>query len=258
MLAWLQEGGRLQGLLDTSMSDPAMLAAALGVAFFLGAAHALTPGHGKTIVAAYLAGSRGRISDAVYLGGVVTLTHTFSVFVLGLITLYASQHVSLDRVYPVLSLVSGILVAAIGGYLLWQRITGRGHSHTHDHHHHHHTHDHPHGDDHDHHHHHHHGPARSGLLALGVSGGLVPCPEALVVLMLAVSLSRVALGPVILLAFTLGLAAVLIAIGSAMVLAGPAAQRLAGESRWVRRLPVASAAVVTALGLVMVVQAIAV
>lgn len=250
-LLWLQQDeGRLQGLLSAS-SDPGVLAGALAVAFFLGAAHALTPGHGKTLVAAYLAGSRGRITDAVYLGGVVTVTHTASVFVLGLVTLYASTRVSLERVYPVLSLVSGLLVAGIGAALLWRRLRGQSHQDHHDHHHGH-RHDHQHGHEHQ----HNPGePSRAGLLSLGISGGLVPCPEALVVLMLSVSLGRVALGLLILLAFTLGLAAVLIAIGCAMVMAGPLVSRLTGESRWIRRLPVASAAVVTVVGVLMVLQA---
>ncbi len=236
-LAFLQESGRLQSLLQPSSEEPAALAASLAVAFFLGAAHALQPGHGKAVVAAYLAGSRGRLGDAFFLGGVVTLTHTASVFVLGLATLYASTRVSLDRVYPVLSLVSGLLVAGIGAFLLWQRATGRdrrAHSHPH-----------AHGRE-----------GRSGLASLGVSGGLVPCPEALVVLMLAISLGRVAFGLAILMAFTLGLAAVLIGIGSAMVLAGPAIGRWAGESPWMKRLPVASAALVTLLGIVMVGQSL--
>jgi nickel/cobalt exporter len=229
--ALLQEGGRLQGLLQSAASDPAALATALAVAFVLGAAHALQPGHGKAVVAAYLAGSRGRLSDAFFLGGVVTLTHTASVFVLGLATLYASTQVHLDRVLPVMSLASGVLVAAIGGYLLWRRATARAPDHSHQ-------------------------PGRGGLTSLGVSGGMVPCPEALVVLMLAVSLGRVGLGLAILVAFTLGLAAVLIGIGSAMVLAAPAAGRLAGEPAWMKRLPVVSAALVTLLGVVMVVQAL--
>jgi nickel/cobalt exporter len=249
------------------------MASALGIAFFLGAAHALTPGHGKTLVAAYLVGTRGRIMDALYLGSVVTITHTASVFVLGIVTLYASQTVALERIYPVLSLVSGLLVAGIGGWLLWKRARGHdqhhhhhGHHHSHGHNHHHqdehaHEHEHPH-DEHENghgHHHHHHAheerPGRGSLLSLGISGGLVPCPEALVVLMLSISIQRVALGLALLASFTLGLAAVLIAIGCAMVLAGPAVSRLSGESGWTKKLPVASAVVVTVLGVFMVVEA---
>jgi ABC-type nickel/cobalt efflux system permease component RcnA len=213
------------------------------VAFFLGAAHALTPGHGKTIVAAYLIGSKGRLIDAVYLGGVVTLTHTLSVFVLGLATLYASTQVPLDRIFPWLSLVSGVLVVGIGAWLVWTRWGGVQE----------HGHDHVEGEDVL--HGHSHGVGRGSLMSLGVSGGLVPCPEALVVLMLSISLRRVAMGLGLLTAFSLGLAVVLITIGCAMVLAGPMVKRVTGESRWTRRLPLVSACVVTLLGIAMVVQA---
>lgn len=215
----------------------------------MGAAHALTPGHGKTIVAAYLVGSRGRVMDAVLLGAVVTLTHTASVFVLGLATLYASQSVSLDRIYPVLALLSGALVAGIGAWLLMVRLRRARVGE----HHHHHAHPHSH---HDHSDHHHEAPSgRGGLLSLGVSGGLVPCPEALVVLMISISLRRIGLGLALLVVFSLGLAAVLIGIGVAMVMAAPAVRRLAGENRFTRALPVASAAVVTLLGIVLVAEA---
>jgi len=243
-----QESTRLQEMLNASASDPWVLATVLGLAFFLGAAHALTPGHGKTLVAAYLVGARGRIADAVYLGSVVTFTHTASVFALGLVTLFASQHVALDRIYPWLSLLSGLLVAVIGGVLLWQRVQalrGRAPSQSHSHEHGHHHHPHPHTDE---------RPGRASLLSLGISSGLVPCPEALVVLMLSISLRRLALGLFILVAFSAGLAAVLIGIGCAMVLAGPLLQRTFGENRWMRHLPVASACVVTVVGIFMVVQ----
>ncbi|MCC6860291.1 MAG: sulfite exporter TauE/SafE family protein [Bryobacterales bacterium] len=251
VLALTLERSRLEAILAGSSLDPVVLATALGGAFVLGAAHALTPGHGKAIVAAYLAGSRGRILDAIYLGGVVTATHTAMVFVLGFAALYASQHVALDRIYPWLAALSGALVAGFGAWLLWQRTRPRRHAHPHDHHHDHHGghgHSHPHS----------HAPAsRGGLLSLGVSGGLVPCPEAMVVLMISISLRRIGLGLAILVSFSIGLAAVLIAIGIAMVLAAPVVTRFTGERAWVRMLPVASAAVVTALGVVLMVQSLA-
>lgn len=252
LLLLLQSGSRLEALLHGRTSDPVTIATALGAALFLGAAHALTPGHGKTIVAAYLVGARGRVADAVYLGSVVTLTHTASVFLLGLAALYASQHIAMERIYPRLSLLSGILVTGIGMWLLRQRIRGASH-------HHHHHHDHGH----DHHAHNQEqepdrpvAQSRSRLVALGVSGGLVPCPEALVVLMISISLGKLVFGLVILVAFSLGLAAVLIAIGIAMVMAAPALKRVTGEAGWMRALPVVSAAVVTVLGVVLVVQAV--
>lgn len=237
-LLWLVgERSRLEALLSSPSLGPVALATALLVAFFLGAAHALTPGHGKAIVAAYLVGSRGRVVDAVYLGSIVTAAHTASVFALGLAALYASQHIAMDRIYPWLALASGFLVTTIGGWLLWRRT---------------HSHDHPHTHAHDHAHEHVH---KGSLFSLGISGGLVPCPEALVVLMVSISLGRLLLGLAVLVAFSIGLAVVLIVIGIAMVLAAPAVRSMVGEKPWVRSLPVASAAVVTALGMVIMLQA---
>jgi ABC-type nickel/cobalt efflux system permease component RcnA len=247
---------KLEELLLGGESDPAFLAFALAAAFLLGAAHALTPGHGKTVVAAYLMGSRGRIADAVYLGLVVTATHTASVFVLGIATLYAAQRLPMETIFPVLSLASGAMVAVVGAWLLWQRTRPpaaedpsrpANHAHHHAHHrghHHGHHHGHSHGD-----------TSRGGLLSLGISGGMVPCPEALVVLLLAVSIGRIALGLALLTAFSIGLAAILIAIGCAMVMAGPAIERVARGGFLERRLPAISAAVVTLLGVAMVVEA---
>ncbi|MBI3698767.1 MAG: sulfite exporter TauE/SafE family protein [Acidobacteria bacterium] len=251
------ERRRLEQSLTMPGAGPQFLLLTLGVAFFLGAAHGLTPGHGKTIVAAYLVGSRGTVWDAVYLGSVVTLTHTSSVFVLGFLTLFASRYVLMDRIYPWLSVTSGVLVVAMGIWLLRMRWRGIGHhhEHPHDHDHHHHDHDHPH----EHAHEHPHpspGVSRWQLLSLGVSGGLVPCPEALVVLLMAVSVHRLLLGLVILVAFSLGLAAVLISIGVAMILSGPLVSHLAPNGRMMRVLPLASAAVVTVLGAVIVFKAV--
>jgi len=287
---------QLESLLRVNEPTAGFLAVALGVAFLAGAAHALTPGHGKAVVAAYLAGSRGTIGDAVYLGAVVTITHTAGVFALGLIALYASQYLLVDRLLVWLSFASGLLIVGIGAWLFWDRWQalratgggealehrhwplGKSHSHAdghaHDHHHdahehgdehahshshgeHQHTHshgEHDHAHDHGHDHVHDHQPmpkaGRGSLLSLGISGGLVPCPEALAVLLISFTINRLALGLVILLAFSLGLAAVLIAIGVAMVLAGPALKRLATDGPWMKALPVVSALVVTLLGVV--------
>ena len=246
MLLQQQDSG-LRGFLANPTADPFTVATALGIAFFLGAAHALTPGHGKTVVAAYLVGSRGRVFDAVYLGGIVTFTHTASVFILGFATLYASKQFDPNVVSRWLALFSGLLVAGIGLWLLVQRAQGNAGGHDHDHHH---------GHSHSHSHSHSHGAVSKGsLLSLGISGGLVPCPEALIVLIFAVSIQRIAFGLALLTAFSIGLAAVLIAIGIAMVYAGPAMRKATGDAPWLRHLPLASAFVVTLLGLIMVTQA---
>lgn len=237
---------------------------ALVVSFVLGGLHALTPGHGKAVVAAYLVGSKGRIIDAVFLGLVVTFTHTFSVIALGIVMLLAESYLVPEDIVPWLSLFSGVLIAGIGAWLLAKNMKqyygGHGHSHSHGHshgHHHHH-----HGDGHSG-HSHSHAPAEVstrtgfwGLLSLGISGGIVPCVDALVGLLFAISLNKLTWGIVILCAFSLGLAAVLVAIGVLMVVAKPFIERFTGEGIWLKRLPIFSAAVVIILGAVLVFKAL--
>src|SRR6202451_2069312 len=139
----------LTRLLHQQALTPWMIAVAIAIAFGLGAAHALTPGHGKTIVAAYLVGSRGTLKHAAFLGGMVTLTHTITVFLLGLATLFLFQYVVPQKVTQVLGAISGLSIVAIGGWMLYKRLRRtrqtEAHRHSHDHHHHHdHAHDHVH------------------------------------------------------------------------------------------------------------------
>ena len=185
------------------------------------------------------------------------------VYLLGGITFYASQHVVPERLYPWLSLVSGLMIAGVGLALFLRRFGGRGAEHGHDHHHgHHHHHDHhgphDHGDgvhDHD---HGHQPVSLRALVALGVSGGIIPCPAALVVLLTALSMHRVGFGLVLIVAFSIGLAAVLVAIGILMVYAGRLMTRFRDDGPWIRRwLPLTSSAVMTLLGLGIAVQAVA-
>lgn len=233
--------------------------AILALAVGLGAAHALSPGHGKTLVAAYLVGSRGRARHAVVLGLVVTTTHVFSVVVLGLVALWASEKVLAERLAPYISLAAGLLVLATGTWMLFSRLrTG--------HHHHGQAHElgHDHGPSHDNHHHHHHhhvhvaenpGPVRWGeLLALGISGGLVPCPSATVVLLFAIYSGQIARGLLLIAAFSLGLALTLVLLGLAVVHGSGFVSRLLGARRLERLahwLPVASALVVLVIGTLM-------
>lgn len=257
---------RMESYLGATTLSPAVILVGLAVAFFLGCGHALSPGHGKTVVAAYLVGSKGRIRDAVFLGTVVTATHTSVVILLGVVTLSLSQYVLPEKIYPYLAFTSGALIVGLGGWMLVLRLRALfgGHGHTHAHHHHDHDHehhDHDHGHAHDHGHDHDHGHAHfpdpsqpvtwKSLLSLGISGGMVPCPSALVVLLAAVAYHRVAFGLALVLSFSLGLALVLIAIGIAMVLAGNYMQQKMGirESPWIRRLPVLSACIVILFGL---------
>ena len=171
-----------------------MLLLSFLIAAFWGAAHALTPGHGKAMVAAYLVGTKGTPRDAFLLGGTVTIAHTAGVFALGFVTLGLSAFIVPEQLYPWLTLVSGLLVVLVGASVLRQRLRSRGSGHQHQHEH---GHDHDHHHGHDHHHHHHDEDAAlssKGILGVGVAAGLLPCPSALVVLLSAIALHRVGLG----------------------------------------------------------------
>ena len=234
-------------LVGRSHLSALVILASLAAALFWGAAHALSPGHGKTIVTAYLVGQRGTPRHAALLGLIVTITHTIGVFALGLVTLALSQFVVPDRLYPWLNLASGLLVVAIGASVFWARWRHRR-AHAHGHHHHHHGHV-PGSDPGT-------GPSFRSLLAVGVSGGLLPCPSALVVLLAAISLHRVAFGLILILAFSAGLALSITGIGLVAVLARRAFRRLSFEGPAMRLLPAASALVILATGLAMTVHAV--
>lgn len=239
------------------------------VAFALGAMHALSPGHGKTIVAAYLVGSRSSWKHAVLLGLVVTFTHTVSVFLLGLGVLFFQNYIVPDRVIPVLGAISGLSIVAIGAWLLYKRskaLLDPHHQHNHDHHHHHHHHDHehahPHTHTHDGHTHSHTIPAGrltlGGLIALGASGGLVPCPSALILLLSAIALGHPGVGLTLLVGFSSGLALILMGIGSMVLYAKHLLPKghSAGQHSIMRLVPVFSSVVVIVLGLLMTLTAV--
>jgi nickel/cobalt exporter len=234
-------------LVGRSHLSALVILASLAAALFWGAAHALSPGHGKTIVTAYLVGQRGTPRHAALLGLIVTITHTIGVFALGLVTLALSQFVVPDRLYPWLNLASGLLVVAIGASVFCARWRHRR-AHAHAHHHHHHGHV-PGSDPGT-------GPSFRSLLAVGVSGGLLPCPSALVVLLAAISLHRVAFGLILILAFSAGLALSITGIGLVAVLARRAFRRLSFEGPVMRLLPAASALVILAAGLAMTAHAV--
>ena len=212
-----------------------VIVGSLALALFWGAAHALSPGHGKTIVTAYLVGQRGTPWHAALLGLIVTVTHTAGVFSLGLVTLALSQFVVPEHLYPWLNLASGVLVVSIGTSVLaarWRH--ARAHAHDHDHHH----------------------PTFRSLLAVGVSGGLLPCPSALVVLLAAISLHRVAFGLLLIVAFSAGLALSITGVGLVAVLAKRAFAHAGFEKGIVRALPALSAGIIVIAGIAMTVHAL--
>ena len=239
---------------------PQIILLSLVIAFGLGAFHALSPGHGKTVVAAYLVGSRGTAGHALLLGTIVTLTHTIGVFALGFVTLFASKYILPEKLYPWLGFTSGLIIVVMGMFLFSKRYralfgrNGHVHGHAHSHQHQHsHSHDHGHG------HHHHEIPEKvtwGGLFALGVSGGIIPCPEALIVLLSAISLQRVGFGLVLILAFSIGLALVVMAIGLMMVYARRFMERFNDQERLMRSLPLISSVVISILGFAIAVQSL--
>ena len=229
---------------------------AAGIAAGLGALHALEPGHGKTIVAAYLVGSRGTARHAVLLGVVVTAAHTAGVFLLGGLTLYASQYIVPEQLYPWLGAISGVTVAGLGIFILLQNLTGESAEHSHA--------------DGKKHSHWFFSMARKSeaqssvslkqgraekhvslreLLALGVTGGIVPCPAALVVLLSAFSLHRIGFGLFLITSFSLGLALVLVIIGLTMVYTKRFMSRFQTSSPLLRYLPVLSSSFMVVLGI---------
>jgi nickel/cobalt transporter (NicO) family protein len=256
--------GRVASLVSADRLSAAVIALSMLAAFFWGAAHALTPGHGKTIVAAYLIGARGTAGHAGILGLTVTLTHTAGVFALGAVTLYLSRYILPEALYPWLSVVSGLIVVAIGLSLLYRRVGGKHASDSEHHHAHHHDHVHWHGDHtHSHHVHGHLAPGADGskatwrgLVALGVSGGLVPCPAALVLLLGAISLDRLGFGIVLVVAFSVGLAIVLTGVGLLMIYARKLFERFSFEAKAPRFLPVASALAISLVGMAVVFESL--
>lgn len=253
-------------------------------AMALGALHAFEPGHGKTLIAAYMIGTRGRALDGILLGLIVTFTHTFSVIILGIVAKILSRHYSETELHGWLGLVSAVIILAVGLWMLKQRISGKtGHGHLHlfgkrhDHHEHphgqhehshgQHDHDHAHDDDHSHDHSHEpqcqhtHGhvhPERQqqarftkwNLLFLGVSGGLIPCPAAIATLLAAIAAGRIAQGLTMAIFFSLGLGLVMMTIGVVLSQAGRFIENLGSNQEFSRRMGILSALVITVLGFV--------
>lgn len=203
-------GGAFVSLVSAGdLSLPVLLLALLAALGF-GALHALEPGHGKTLVAAYFVGVKGTARHALMLGLTIAVTHTVGVLAIGLVTLYGSKFILPEQLYPWLSLASGLLVVGLGLRLLVSRLPSRN-AHMHGHQHHGHSHHQADGD----------GASLpwKGLVALGLADGLVPSPSTLVVLLAAISLDRIGLGFLLIVAFSVGLAGVLALVSLALVYA---------------------------------------
>lgn len=289
-----RSGDGLAGVFGDAAAGRGVLLFLLLAAFGWGALHALSPGHGKAMVAAYLVGTRGTARHAVALGATVTITHTIGVFALGVVTLALSQYILPEQLYPWLNLASGLLVVVVGlgvlrSRLSWSRArrAGMPHERAHDDHHDHHTHTHHthsnHTHDHDHDHHHGRGHSHSlslwdrirgrghshdypdrltwrGLIAMGASAGLIPCPSALVVLLAAVAQHQIALGLLLIVAFSLGLATTLSVLGLLVVhargLVTRAGSRFSFSTQVAAALPAASALIIVGAGVLLTARAV--
>ncbi|MGI5185239.1 hypothetical protein ACQEVZ_54200 [Dactylosporangium sp. CA-152071] len=268
---------KLRGWVASRSLTPWVGVLAVLLALALGAAHAALPGHGKTVMAAYLAGRAGRPRDALTVGATVTLTHTGGVLLLGLL-LTTAAGLAGETVLGWLGVTSGVLVATIGlTMLLSRRASSHDHSHSHSHAAHSHSHgpaahshgadshthshgsgSHDHDHDHDHDHAHDHGhPHRLALVGMGIAGGLVPSPSALVVLLGAVALGRTWFGVLLVLAYGFGMAATLTAAGLLLIKIRdrwPARLRISG--RLTRLAPTGTAALVLLVGSALAVRSL--
>ncbi|MFH1229900.1 MAG: sulfite exporter TauE/SafE family protein [Planctomycetota bacterium] len=245
-----------------------MIIIGLGLAFIYGAGHALTPGHGKTLVGAYLIGSRGTIPQAIILGLVVTATHLFTVIIAGILALEAAQYINQTALAVYLGFASGVVIVILGLWLFVRRLThplGVGHHHHHKHHIEHHNHN-----NNEHHHDeisHSHSDEIQDLekvrlkhiLALGITGGIIPCPTAIVVLLMAITIKKTLWGLFLILAFSLGLASVLILIGILMVggisLVKPSGRFLGfNTAKIIRFVSIISPALIVFIGIAMIIS----
>lgn len=223
----------------------------LTVAFFLGALHAFWPGHGKVVLAAYLVGSRGRTMDAIWLGLVVTITHTFSVITLAIVIKVAYGAIMAAVIQPptpdakpipvpgakIIQLVAGVLILAVGIWLIMGRRTIAGHEHYN-----------PDGE-------------RSQgiwqLFLLGISGGMVPCAEGIALLLVAVAAGQTGRGLILVVAFSSGIALTIITIGVIICkLTSLAESLLRRTGKWVAKLPIVSGIIISILGCYSIVKVV--
>ncbi|EDF9814129.1 nickel/cobalt efflux transporter RcnA [Salmonella enterica subsp. enterica serovar Tennessee] len=253
-------------------------------AILLGILHGLEPGHSKTMMAAFIIAIKGTVKQAVMLGLAATLSHTAIVWLIALGGMYLSRAFTAQSVEPWLQLISAIIILSTACWMFWR--TWRGElqwlagNHHHDHHHDHdHGHDHDHDHDYDHHGHIHPEGATSKayqdaherahaadiqrrfdgqtvtngqILLFGLTGGLIPCPAAITVLLICIQLKAFTLGATMVLSFSLGLALTLVTVGvGAAISVQQAAKRWSGFSTLARRAPYFSSILIGLVGVYM-------
>ena len=221
-------GGGIAALIHSDAGTDFLLLTAM----LFGMAHAFTPGHGKTLVAAYLVGERGTIRHALVLGISTTLAHTGSVICIAIVLNWVYGDNAPQTVQGWLQFAGGSLILIVGLWLFMQRLRGRAdHVHLFN--------DHPRDKK---------SFGWGRVLLLGLGGGLIPCWDAVMLLLVAISVGRLAFAIPMLIAFSVGLAAVLVALGIGVVLAHRAGLARFGERRWFKALPIVSAALLVMMG----------
>ena len=256
--------------------SPTLIILVLIVAFILGAIHALSPGHGKSLMAAYLIGTKGRIRDAITLALTLTISHVFTVLVVGFLALFLADFFLPETISKWFGLCSGIAILFIGLWLFISRyrVLKRGnnkyflnnfHKHSHEqnnvskHIHPKNIQQHsnlvPCKPEHEHHTHNHYDSNLSiwSNIAVGISGGVVPCPKAIVILLLAISLHKITLGIIIILVFSLGLAFTLVILGIVVVKASFLLKRRLNDKR-LQAISTFGAVVILGLGIFLTYQ----
>ncbi|EBN6296219.1 nickel/cobalt efflux protein RcnA [Salmonella enterica] len=249
-------------------------------AILLGILHGLEPGHSKTMMAAFIIAIKGTVKQAVMLGLAATLSHTAIVWLIALGGMYLSRAFTAQSVEPWLQLISAIIILSTACWMFWRTWRGEQQwlagNHHHDHHH-----DHDHGHDHDHDHHGHIHPegatskayqdaherahaadiqrrfdgqtvTNGQILLFGLTGGLIPCPAAITVLLICIQLKAFTLGATMVLSFSLGLALTLVTVGvGAAISVQQAAKRWSGFSTLARRAPYFSSILIGLVGVYM-------
>jgi ABC-type nickel/cobalt efflux system permease component RcnA len=250
--------------------SPLFLMLILGAAFLLGAIHALGPGHGKSLMAAYLVGARGRVRDAVVLALTITFSHVFSVILIGFAAFVVMDVFWSEKVSVWLGIVSGIIITVIGIWLFIQRLqvwhmkqnnslytvrTAEKKNSSKNHNDHHHS-----SSNHSHRHKLLHSSSDPNIsvwsnVTLGISSGIVPCPKALVILLLAVSLQKEMLGITIVTIFSMGMALVLVGIGITLVKASHLLKNRF-QSRRIQILPIIGSIIIIILGFIITIRTV--
>jgi ABC-type nickel/cobalt efflux system permease component RcnA len=213
----------------------------LSTAFLLGMLHTLEPGHGKSVIAAYLVGVRGKTLDAFILGLITAFTHTFSVIVLGVIFKLVSEKAFVGPVQTSLQLAAGLMILGVGIWVLYGGLTGRYHVHPHNH-------------DHD----HVRGYRYPQLILMGFSAGIVPCPAGIAVLLSSISSGQINRGLILVLIFSLGVAFTITSIAVTAANIGKMAEMMVGGrfNRFFERLPIISGVIISLLGIYSILRVI--